>query len=174
MSANKSSFTDGALESIVYWDASYAISCLVETEQYHDECVVFQKRLKAEGILSVSSDFVYDELSFFLIRQALTKEGRKTGQHWLDVKRLQPDFISRIMPDVKVKTNELNDITLWLSTGEQVKEKAFQLMSDYSLLPTDAFHIAAALEHGVNGFVTLDEDFLRVNSIIVYTCLSAT
>jgi predicted nucleic acid-binding protein len=159
------------MESIIYWDASYAISCLVETEQYHNECVAFQKRLKAEGILSVSSDFVYDELSFFIIRQALMKEGRRTGQHWLDVKRLQPDFISKIMPDVRVKTDELNDMTLWLPTNEQVKEKAFQLMSDYSLLPTDAFHIAVALEHGVNSFATLDEDFLRVDGIIVYTCL---
>jgi predicted nucleic acid-binding protein len=170
MSASKRSFTD-ALESIIYWDASYSISFYVEAEQYNDECVAFQKRLKAERILSVVSDFVYDELSFFLIRQGLTKEGKRTGQHWLDVKKSQPDFISRIMPDVKVKTNELNDMTLWLPTSEQVKEKAFQLMSDYSLLPTDAFHIATALEHGINNFATLDEDFLRVDGIIVYTCL---
>jgi len=170
MSASKKSFTE-VLESIIYWDASYAISFYVETEQYHGECVAFRDRLKSEEILSVVSDFVYDELSFFLIRQALTKEGRKTGQHWLDVKKSQPDFISKIMPNVEVKTDELNDMTLWLPTSEQVKEKAFQLMSDYSLLPTDAFHIAAALEHGVNSFVTLDEDFLRVDGIIVYTCL---
>jgi len=170
MSASKRSFTD-TLESIIYWDASYAISCLVETEQYHDECVAFRDRLKLEEILSVASDFVYNELTFFLIKQALAQEGRKIGQHWLDVKKSQPDFISKIMPNVEVKTNELNDMTLWLPTGEQVKEKAFQLMSDYSLLPTDAFHIAIALEHGVNSFVTLDEDFLRVDGIIVYTCL---
>ena len=171
MSVSKKSFTDDVMESIIYWDASYAISCLVETEQYYDECVAFQKRLKAEGILSVSSDFVYDELSFFLIRQALTKEGRRTGQHWLDVKKSQPDFISKIMPNVEVKTDELNDMTLWLPTSEQVKGKAFQLLSDFSLLPTDAFHIATALEHGVNSFVTLDDDFLSVDGIVVYTCL---
>ena len=170
MSTSKRSFTE-ALESIIYWDASYAISFYVEAEQYNDECVAFQKRLKAEGILSVVSDFVYDELSFFLIRQALTKEGRKTGQHWLDVKKSQTDFISRIMPDVKVKTDDLNDMTFWIPNSEQVKEKAFQLMSRYSLLPTDAFHIAVALENGVNSFVTLDEDFLSVDGIIVYTCL---
>ena len=87
------------------------------------------------------------------------------------MKKSQPNFISGIMPDVEVKTNELNDLTLWLPTSEQVKEKAFQLMSDYSLLPTDAFHIAVALENGVNSFATLDEDFLSVDGIIVYTCL---
>ena len=39
------------------------------------------------------------------------------------------------------------------------------------LLPTDAFHIATALESKVNAFVTLDRDFLAVDGIIVYTCL---
>jgi len=60
MEKNKRSFTD-VLESIIYWDASYAIAFYVETEQYNNECVAFQKRLKAEGILSVVSNFVYDE-----------------------------------------------------------------------------------------------------------------
>jgi predicted nucleic acid-binding protein len=44
-------------------------------------------------------------------------------------------------------------------------------MQSYSILPTDAFHIATALSHGVTTFATLDEDFLRVDGITVYTCL---
>jgi predicted nucleic acid-binding protein len=39
------------------------------------------------------------------------------------------------------------------------------------LLPTDAYHIAVGLESGVKAFATLDPDFLRVDEIIVYTCL---
>jgi predicted nucleic acid-binding protein len=42
-------------------------------------------------------------------------------------------------------------------------------MHRYSLLPTDAYHIATALGHGVHAFASLDEDFLRVDGIIVYT-----
>ncbi|MBM3238319.1 type II toxin-antitoxin system VapC family toxin [Candidatus Poribacteria bacterium] len=42
-------------------------------------------------------------------------------------------------------------------------------MTYYSLLI--AFHIATALAHGVTTFATLDEDFLRVDGITVYTCL---
>jgi predicted nucleic acid-binding protein len=38
-------------------------------------------------------------------------------------------------------------------------------------LPTDAYHIAIALEAGVNAFVTLDMDFLRVDGLVVYTCV---
>jgi len=161
MSATKKSFTDSVEDKIIYWDASYAISFYVDTEQYHSECVAFRKRLQKVGVLSVVSDFVYDELAFFLVRQALAKEGRKTGQHWLDVKKSFPDFISKIMPSVLEKTSELNDMTLWLPTSENVKEKAFQLMSDYSLLPTDAFHIATAKEEGVLSFATLDSENLK-------------
>lgn len=75
------------------------------------------------------------------------------------------------MPDVEAKKNELNDMTLWLSSDEQVKEKAFQLMQAHSIMSADAFHIATALSHGVTAFATLDEDFLRIDGIAVYTCL---
>ncbi|MCS7193257.1 MAG: PIN domain-containing protein [Armatimonadetes bacterium] len=44
-------------------------------------------------------------------------------------------------------------------------------MRRYNLLPTDAYHVAVALDAGVNSFVSLDEDLLNVDSIIVYTCL---
>lgn len=44
-------------------------------------------------------------------------------------------------------------------------------MKDYALLPTDAYHIAIALDTDVNAFVSLNEDPLRVDDIIVYTCL---
>jgi len=170
MSAVRRNFAD-SLEPIIYWDASYAISYIIDTELYHNECRLFRNRFKSEEILSVGSDLVYNELAFFLIKQALEEEGKKRRMYWLDVKRRQPDFISQVMPDVEIKKNDLNNAILWLPTSEQVKEKTFQLMSDYSLLPTDAFHIATALENGVNSFVTLDEDFLSVDGIIVYTCL---
>ncbi len=52
-----------------------------------------------------------------------------------------------------------------------VQARAFDLMRQHALLPTDACHIAVALEAGINAFATLDEDFLRVDGIIVYTCL---
>ncbi|MBM3238321.1 PIN domain-containing protein [Candidatus Poribacteria bacterium] len=35
----------------------------------------------------------------------------------------------------------------------------------------DAFHIATALSRGVTTFATLDENFLKVDGITVYTCL---
>ncbi len=121
------------MESILYWDASFAIACAVDTEPYHNECVDFRDRLEAEGILSIAGDFVYDELAFFLVKRALEAEGRRSRQHWRNVMRTQPNFINAVMPDVLVKTNELNDMTLWIPSNEEVKNKAFQLMQSYSI-----------------------------------------
>jgi len=66
----------------------------------------------------------------------------------------------------------LERTTLKLPISDAVMTRAFQLMEDFHLLPTDAFHIATALEANVTDFVTLDRDFLAVDGIIVYTCLS--
>jgi len=74
------------------------------------------------------------------------------------------------MPQVNANRTELDRLTLQLPLPETVKVRAFQLMQSHALLPTDAYHLATALEAGVNAFVSLDEDFLRVDGIIVYTC----
>jgi predicted nucleic acid-binding protein len=170
MIAIKRRFFD-SLEPIIYWDTSFAIAVFLDTELYHDECEKFRQRLNTEGVLSVVGDFVYDEVAFFLIRKFLEAEGKRTKQHWRDVTRTQPNFISAIMPAVERVKDELNDTALWIPSNEIVKGKAFQLMNNYSILPTDAFHIATALFHGVTTFATLDEDFLKVDGITVYTCL---
>jgi predicted nucleic acid-binding protein len=62
-------------------------------------------------------------------------------------------------------------VTINLPTREGVKERAFQLMRDFAFLPTDAYHLAIALDAGINVFASFDEDFLRMDGIIVYTCL---
>jgi len=82
MSAQRRSFT-GVLESIVYWETSFAKAYFDEAEPYHNECVSFVQRLRNESVLSVSSDFTHNELSFILMRDTLIAEGRRTGQHWL-------------------------------------------------------------------------------------------
>lgn len=41
-------------------------------------------------------------------------------------------------------------------------------MEHYQLLPTDAFHVVIARTHGVKAIALTDEDFLRVDGIIIY------
>jgi predicted nucleic acid-binding protein len=171
MPAEKRSFED-ALEPIVYWDASFTIAVFVVTDLFHKECVAFKQRiLDEESTLSAVSDFVYHELAFYLVRNELTAEARQRGQHWRDVKRQDPSIVRMAMLEVELKKMEMDRLTLNLPVLEGVKEHAFQLMRDYALLPTDAYHIAIALDAGVNAFATVDADFLNVDGIIVYTCL---
>ncbi|MBM3238451.1 PIN domain-containing protein [Candidatus Poribacteria bacterium] len=170
MATEKRNFHE-ALEPVLYWDATFAIARLVDAERYHSECLAFEGRLQAGSILSVVSEFVHNELAFFLVKTALTEKGRTTGEHWLDVKRNRLNVIPAAVPEVEAKQMELDRMTLKLPFSETITEQTRQLMRCYSLLPTDAYHIAIALSAGVNAFVCLDEDFLRVDGIIVYTCL---
>jgi len=97
--------------------------------------------------------------------------------------RTGSDVLQLAVPDMGAAIAALDAATLHLAhktkslvseanTPTSVRDSALQLIRDFNLLPTDAYHIAVALEADVNTFVTLDEDFLRVDGIIVYTTTS--
>jgi predicted nucleic acid-binding protein len=170
MPSERRNFQD-IIEPIVYWDASFAIALSIDGEPYHDESAGFYNRLESEGALSLSSEFVYDELIFYMVKGVLIAEGKATSRHWMDVKRERPNLTTSVMPKVNEKIAELERMTMKLPIEDTVTARAAQLMADYGILPTDAYHIAIALDSGINSFVSLDEDFLRIDGIIVYTCL---
>jgi predicted nucleic acid-binding protein len=168
MAAEQRNFTD-SLESVLYWDCSFVTAFFDPAETWHTACVDFAGEQKRQGIIPVVSDFVFDEFAFLLIRDELRKIGLPAGQFWRDVHKTQPDAVSRIMPGIQPQIDRLEALTINLTLPESVRPRAFQLMHQYSLLPTDAYHVATALDHGINAFASLDDDFLRVDGIIVYT-----
>jgi predicted nucleic acid-binding protein len=170
MAAGKRSFS-AALGPVVYWDASFAIPYLFEEEPYHHECCDFVARLRSEEALSVFSDFGLNEVAFWAVKGALIDEARRAGCRWIDAKRQRPELVTAALADFAPKRRELEERTLKLTIPDTVTDRAFQLMHDFALLPTDAYHLATGLENGVEAFVTLDQDFLAVDDIIVYTCL---
>ena len=157
------------LSPIIYWYATFSIAFTDKTHGAHDDCRAFALRLEAEGSLSVASDFTYNELAFFAIRRRLAAEGRRHGLHWAELYKAQPDALQLAVPDIDAAIAALDAATLHLATPTSVRDSALKLIMDFNLLPTDAYHVAVALEADVNTFVTLDEDFLRVDGIIVYT-----
>jgi predicted nucleic acid-binding protein len=159
------------LEPFVYLDATYMIACFDTTERFHVECDALRRRLEAESILPVVSDFGYNEFAFHHLKSALTEEGRRLGRSWLWVKRNIPHIFTTAMAEIQASRVELERTTLKLPVSDAVMARAFQLMEDFYLLPTDAYHIATALESNVTAFVTLDRDFLAVDGIVVYTCV---
>jgi predicted nucleic acid-binding protein len=164
------SFAD-RLEPLIYWDTTFALSVRIDTERFHAECVAFRNRLDAEGVVSVVSDFVYDELAFVLMKRSLLAEARRVGKRWMDIHNEHPEFLATVYHEIQTIKTDLEVATLKLTVSDAVTDKAFQLMRNFHLLPTDAYHSAVALDAGVNTFASLDEHFLRVDDIIVYTCL---
>ncbi len=159
-----------ALEPIVYLNSSFIIAYWQPNDPFHNECVAFSKRLQNEGIICVVSDFTYNEVAFHILHQALLQEARKTGQWWKHVMRLNPQVFQAAMDEVELIKAELERNSLLLPVTEIAHDLAFALMRRYNLLPTDAYHVAVALDAGVNAFISLDEDLLNVDSIVVYTC----
>ena len=170
MPAVRRSFLD-PLEEFIYWNASFAIAFAIDTERYHYDCDTFALRMRAELVVSVSSDFTQNELAFHILKRAYINEARIRGVHWMQLRRQRPDIVTATMPVILARKADLELMTLHLPVTETVKDRAFELMAHYALFPTDAYHVAIALEHGVNAFATLDKDLLRVDGIIVYTCL---
>ncbi len=167
--AERRNFLD-ALEPIVYLNSSFVIAHCDRGDPFHLECRDFFDRLQAEGVICVVRDFVYNEVAFYILRQALMSEAQRTGQRWEDVLRSAPHIFQTAMNEVEAVKAEIDRSTFYLPTSEGAKDLAFTLMRQHNLLPTDAYHVAVALDAGVSAFVSLDEDLLAVDGIDVYTC----
>jgi len=165
--AERRNFHD-ALEPIVYLNSSFVIAHCDRGDPFNLECHDFFDRLQAEGVICIVSDFVYNEVAFYILRQALMREARRTGQRWEDVLRVAPHVFQEAMNRVEIVRADLEQRTLALPVTETARDLAFTLMRQYNLLPTDAYHVAVALDAGVSAFVSLDEDLLAVDGIVVY------
>jgi predicted nucleic acid-binding protein len=157
-----------ALEPVIYWNTSFVIARWDINDPFHHECVAFSQRLMAEGVVCVVSDFTYNEFAFHIIHRELLRESRRTGQWWRNVLRNQPHVFQAAMNEVEIVRAELERRTILLPVTETAHDLAFTLMRQYNLLPTDAYHVAVALDAGISAFVSLDEDLLAVDGITVY------
>jgi len=186
------------LEPEIYWDSSFSIAVNDANHTHHRECLEFALRCKMERVACYISDWVLNEVAFYLIRTRLELLGRQRGLYWRELLRRDPSVIDGIMPLIRNAFAELSNFALWLpSLNEQfydllsqwqlppehaiqlaasaawsanvtLSDEAMQLVERYRLLPTDAAHIVVALSHGVRAFATLDPDFALVDGIILF------
>lgn len=187
------------LEPFIYWDSSFSIAIQVTTHPYYRICRAFTNRCNQEGSICFISDWVLNEVAFYLIRTHLEQLGRQRGLYWRELYRIEPSTVEGISPKIRHAFAELYDLTIWLpSFGSRfydllsqfdlpaqyavqsaaaiawdknatLSDEALDLIERYHLLPTDACHIAIAQTHGIRAFATLDPDFLTVDGIIVFT-----
>jgi PIN domain. len=197
MPAEIRSFYD-PLEPFIYWDSSFSIAATDVNHNYYRICRAFVDRCMQEDVICFVSDWVLNEVAFYLIRTRLELLGRQRGLYWRELLRRDPSVIDGIMPLIRNAFAELSNFALWLpSLNEQfydllsqwqlppehaiqlaasaawsanvtLSDEAMQLVERYRLLPTDAAHIVVALSHGVRAFATLDPDFALVDGIILF------
>jgi predicted nucleic acid-binding protein len=168
--SEKRNFRD-ALEPVIYWNTSFVIAQWDTNDPFHRECLAFARRMQREGVVCVVSVFTYNELAFHILHRALLQEARRTGAWWRDVLRNSPHIFQTAMDEVDIVRTHLERQTILLPVTEAAHNLAFTLMRHYNLLPTDAYHVAVAVDAGVNAFASLDEDLLAVDGIIVYAPL---
>ena len=159
------------VEGLLYLDSSFVIATLNESESHHAACIDFHRRLDSATVLPVVSDLVYEEVAFHRLRTVLSDAARARGIPWRRVLKQDPTVFDAAMTEVASDRADIEALALGLPLIESVRPRAFDLMRSFRLLPADAFHIAVALEHEVDSFVTLDRDFLDVDGIRVYTCV---
>ncbi|MEJ7614331.1 MAG: PIN domain-containing protein [Candidatus Fervidibacter sacchari] len=197
MPAEIRSFYD-PLEPFIYWDSSFSIAATDVNHNYYRICRAFVDRCMQEDVICFVSDWVLNEVAFYLIRTRLELLGRQRGLYWRELLRRDPSVIDGIMPLIRNAFAELSNFALWLpSLNEQfydllsqwqlppehaiqlaasaawsanvtLSDEAMQLVERYRLLPTDAAHIVVALSHVVRAFATLDPDFALVDGIILF------
>jgi predicted nucleic acid-binding protein len=197
MPAEIRSFHD-PLEPFIYWDSSFSIAATDVNHSHYRICRAFVDRCMQEDVICFISDWVLNEVAFYLIRTQLELLGRQQGLYWRELHRRDPSVIDGIMPLVRNALAELSNFALWLpslnerfydllaqwqlppehaiqlaapvawSVNATLSDEAMQLVERYRLLPTDAAHIVVALSHGVKAFATLDPDFALVDGIIVF------
>jgi hypothetical protein len=154
MPAKRRNFFD-RLEPILYLDTTFTIAERDANEPFHAECDAFRQRMEVESVLAVVSDFVYNEHAFHQLQSAFVAEGQRLSKSWIWVKRNIPQVFTAAMVEVKASKTELERTTLKLPISDTVMTRAFQLMEDFLLLPTDAFHL----------FLTADTptDFFKIS-----------
>ncbi len=186
------------LEPSIYWDSSFSIAVHDTSHPHHRDCLAFALRCKQERVACFISDWVLNEVAFYLIRTHLEELGRQRGIYWRELYRIDPSVIDSVLPKIHHAFAELYDLTIWLPSlgvrfydllsqfdlpaGQAIQSaaavawnanatlssEALELMERYNLLPTDAYHIAVAQTHGIRTFATLDSDFLTVDGIVVF------
>ncbi|AKG90829.1 putative nucleic acid-binding protein, contains PIN domain [Geoglobus ahangari] len=123
-------------------------SVLIEFVNGNPEAGAILKKLRKFDVNAFINDIVFSEFIFHYLslksgKSPLTMKGKGEISEYIDEK--DPlEFI--------------NQFSI-LQVDEEVVEKSYDLMKEYSLLPNDAIILATCIKHEVDVLVTLDGDF---------------
>ena len=184
MAAIHRMFNHPDLAGLLYCDTSYLAGMYLPDsrtyQRFHPECAAFQQRLyAAPDVLCVTSDWALNEVIHLIQQEQLARDCRQfnalhgTHLNLEEFRRRNPAVLAHSWNEIvriRAHINRACEIAAIPNTG--LTDAALNLIRDFHFRPTDAYHIATALMYDITTFVSIDRDFLRVNGITVYTCLS--
>ena len=184
MAALHRTFNHPDLTGLFYCDTSYLVGMYLPTSQtyqrFHPDCAAFQQRLyAAPNVLGVTSDWALNEIIHLIQQEQLFQDCQQynalhgTALTPETFRRQNPAVLARSYPEIVQIRADIEIGCLMIAIPDAaLTDAALNLIHDFHLRPTDAYHIATAQAYDITNFVSLDRDFLRIDGITVYTCLS--
>lgn len=175
-------FNHPCLPEFIYWDTSYIsglyLAFLPNYKRYNSLCQSFANRVFSLDVIPVTSDWGLNEAVHLIIQNRLYKETdnynlkHNASLSVSQFKLRNPQVIREFLDDINSMRGMIEAVCEILPTDSTVASLAFNIINNYYLRPTDAYHIAVAQSYGIASFAAIDRDFLRVDGIEVFTCLS--
>ncbi len=182
MPATHRDFSYPHLPDFIYWDTSYIgglyLTFLPNYQSYNNRCRSFANRIFASEVIPVTSDWALNESVHLLIQNRLRQETDNYNQQHktrYSVERFRqrnPTIIGRFLSDINNIRQTIEAVCEVFYPDPNVTNLAFDIINNHYLRPTDAYHIATAQSYGITAFAAIDRDFLKVDGIEVFTCLS--
>ena len=169
MAASVHSFND-PLPSRLYWDASFIVNFVYEAARYFEQCADFLGRLDEHATISYVSTLAMDEVCFVLL-QLQIEEDHHPARFW-DVYNANTSVIECYIDDLQELTEAIDAhprIRL-IGTEPIFAFESLSYMRKWCFLPRDAYHLAAMRYHDLDSIVTLDDDFVAIPDIEIFTC----
>ena len=165
------SFTD-PLPGSIYWDANFIVYLNLRKSEFYEDCLDFYAKLELSQTTSYISTLALDE-SWFNILQLKIEEDFEDS-FW-KVYNKNPKVILNYIPQLEEIEKRLRRLPFVriVSTRATWSRYVLSVMKQYAFLPRDAYHAAAMHHLKVNNIVTLDDDFLAIPEIKIYTCRQA-
>jgi len=162
---------DAPLARLLYWDASFLVHATYPASRYHTECYAFLDLLSsASDTLSYISTLALDETIFTLLQLKVAEDHPGVG-FW-DAYRQDPGIVQPYVGELRALVDRL-----WIDPRVRVVgveaetvPVALEYMEVYSLLPRDALHLSAMARYGIDAIVTMDDDFVQVQDLSLFTC----
>jgi len=196
MAENISSFIvdlDKPLDSnssiVFYLDTNFFINSFTNFKIYRDKyhsyatiCNKFMKKIdptkkENKNILCYTSTFTLNELFWFIMKKDILQviknkkiiEKKPPEQHYKD----DPSIVHSSFVKLQALKKDLDSFPIYIVEPQRdISAEFLRLITEYDLLPADAYQIATAKSNGIDKIVAVDEDFGRPASngeFILYT-----